>query len=457
MTSIPPYHLPLKWMGDFKAVAIDYEYYLTLSATPQSVCLTERQMYVLSVQNTYTAWLTRWYNTDDITQKTVQFIAAEIEGILTMCNCGVPIPSNTDIINTNTYITSTSNDYVTNNVTYTTDGNTLDTLAPNMTYAIGDTPDIDRVLCFGYEMMIKTIIEQGKGVKQLESGQEQDLVRQIGIAMGALSAAGGLAMAAGGFAATVVAVIGGPWALLGLAIGGIATGIASLFIAADVSLFEDTIAIEEVLCTLRTNSFEHEPTFATFSGLLSPNTFVVDSNAEKLAAVVQPFLDSLDFYLQFMISMSQLYATPLLVALPECEFCPVPPLYCLDFGVSAHGWQPYPGGYGVRDSGGLAGEFYVGDGLYYFIWTTSGTVAGDWTEIILSFSGPIANFQFMVGGLIAGSIGATASNTLTINASTADPLIVFPLNSAIGWQMRVTGDTVSSTFRVSEQCGTVVL
>lgn len=330
-------HGPLKWMAQFKSVAIDYEYYLTLSDKPISVCLSERQMYVLSVQNTYTSWLTRWYNTDDINKTIVGLIAAEIEDIL-MCGCGITVPSITDIINSNNYTSSTSNSYIENNAIYQADGGQLTTIAPNMTYAAGIPADIDKILCFGYDMMLQTIIDQGKGIAQLGGEQSQDLVRQIGIAMAGLAAAGSLALSAGGFAATIVAVIGGPWALLGLAIGGIATGIASLFITADVSLFEDQEAIDLVLCTMRTNSLGNEPTFATFSGLLTPNSFAVGGNAEKLAALVQPFLSSIDFYLQFMVSMSGLYATPLLIALPECDTCAERQSFVYDFLIDEQGW-----------------------------------------------------------------------------------------------------------------------
>lgn len=344
--SLPRSHGPLKWMSNFKAVAIDYEYYLTLSDEPQSVCLTERQMYVLSVQNTYTAWLTRWYNTDDITQKTVEFIAAEIEGLL-MCGCGIPVPSVTDRINSQVYNNTVSNTYITNETTYHTDGDTLNTLAPNMTYAGGDPADINRMLCLGLEMLLKTVISQAQGVQDMDENQQQDLVQQLGIAMGALAGAGSLAIAAGGSAALVVAAIGGPWTLLGLAIGGIAVGISSLFVSTDIAALTDEEAIEEVLCTLRENAMNKEPSFAIFQGLLTPNTFDPGSNAEALAAIVQPFLNNLTVYLQFMMVMSDLYATTLLAALPECAIC-IDPVVCAgrdgyDFRLGNAMFTPYVG------------------------------------------------------------------------------------------------------------------
>ena len=374
------------------------------------------------------------------------------------CGCGTGVPSITEILNTNTYTNTTNNEYITNNTTYEADSETLTTLAPNMTYAVGVEADIDRMLCFGYRMMLDTIIRQGKGIKQIEAGQEQDIVQQIGIAMGGLAAAGGIAIGVGGGAAAVVAIIGGPWALLGLAIGGVAVGIGSLFIQADTAIFDDAAALAEVLCTMNENSLGNEPTFDVFSGLLTPNGFAPDSNAEKLAALVQPFLDSLDFYLQFMISMSELYATPLLIALPECEVCPEPPEDCDAINTTTTlGWAPDASDYGVMTATGMAGTLYVPDGLYYFRWfLTANTLGAGITSVKLKFNQPKANVTLYRGGTastqIMGSIGATASDELICDATTHHASVPYPFDNNVSWFLRVTGDTVPSTFRVNAMC-----
>jgi len=81
--------------------------------------------------------------------------------------------------------------------------------------------------------------------------------------------------------------------------------------------------------------------------LLEPNAFAPGSNAEKLAAIVQPFLDNLTVYIQFMMAMSDLYATSLLADLPECDMC-VTPVVCedrdgVDFRLSNGMFTPYLG------------------------------------------------------------------------------------------------------------------
>ena len=52
-------HGDLRDMRNFKAVAADYAYYLTLSDEGRLYCLTDRQVYILLVQCEYIGWLTR--------------------------------------------------------------------------------------------------------------------------------------------------------------------------------------------------------------------------------------------------------------------------------------------------------------------------------------------------------------------------------------------------------------
>jgi len=85
MSHRPLGHGNLKRMGDFKAIAMDYAYYLTLSDEGSLYCLTDRQIYILLAQLDYVGWLTRWYNTEDITQTTVGFIRSELELALLSC------------------------------------------------------------------------------------------------------------------------------------------------------------------------------------------------------------------------------------------------------------------------------------------------------------------------------------------------------------------------------------
>ena len=348
-------HLPLKWMGNFKAVAIDYEFYLTLSDKPVSVCLSERQMYVLSVQNTYTAWLTRWYNTDDITQSVVASIAAEIEALL-MCGCGVPVISFTDRMSSITYVSNTSTGYETVYNTWNTGGQTVVSIAPDLDFATGTPADIEKLTCLAVSMLIQAIIEAAKATKQGDLQQAQDLTRGLTGVFGALSTAGGAAIAVGGSAAALVSFIGGPWLLLGLALAGVGTGIASLVMTTDDAALNDAEAIKEIECTIQNNTGGANLTLAAFSGALTPNGFTPGSNAEKLSSVIQAYLSDQTTYLQFLTAAQGLYGASDVGALPDCEDCTLDPVWRI---ITPAG---YPGG--VKTS-----QVDNGDGTWTTVFT----------------------------------------------------------------------------------------
>lgn len=336
MSKRPMGHGNLRNMVNFKAVAIDYAYYLSLSDQPVSICITPRQMYVLSVQNTYTAWLTRWYNTEDITQTTVQYIAAEIEELL-MCGCGVPAPTLTDRLNSITYNNTTSTTYQNTENTWNAGGQTVSSIAPNLDWDTGDPVDIAKVTCSAIRNILNAIMAQGKTMNGQTLEQNKDLVGGLGAAMGGLATAGGAALAAGGVAAAAVGFFGGPYLILGLALGAVGTGIATLFMSADNSLFENTEAIDKVACAMITNTGDGSMTRSKFQGALSPNDFAPGSPEAQIAAMVQPFLDDLNVYLQFMVTGNQLYDAADIAALPDCG-CE-PDLTCYDFKTGKNGWD----------------------------------------------------------------------------------------------------------------------
>lgn len=335
-------HPPFKYMNNFKAFAIDYEYYLTLSDEPQSVCLTERQMYVLSVQNSYTYWLTRWYNTDDITQKTVEFIAAEIEALL-MCGCGVPAPTITDVMNGQSYVTTTNNFYNTTYNTWNAAGQTVESIAPNMDYPTGVPANIDKLVCLGLEMFLQTIIQQAQAIKAGDFKDSQDLMKQLASIFGALGAAGGAATLVGGVAGSVVAFLGGPWLVLGLILAGIGMTVASIVMPMDDSVFTDAEAFNDVYCTMMNNLVGGQITYSAFQNALTPNDFTPGSLSAQLASVVQAFLNDQTMYLQFMVAMNELYPAMNFGVMPEC-------------GCVAPGYEPFMFEPGFEASGTYDGN-----------------------------------------------------------------------------------------------------
>ena len=76
---------PFEHMRQFKAIAMDYAYYSTLGDEGQLYCLSDKQVYILLAQMDYVGWLTRWYNTADITQTTVKLIQSDLMEALMSC------------------------------------------------------------------------------------------------------------------------------------------------------------------------------------------------------------------------------------------------------------------------------------------------------------------------------------------------------------------------------------
>lgn len=78
-------HPPLRNMGNFKAIALDYEYWLSLSEEGCLYCLNERQVYIILAMSDYVGWPTRWYNPDNIDKFTVQLIQSELMEAVMSC------------------------------------------------------------------------------------------------------------------------------------------------------------------------------------------------------------------------------------------------------------------------------------------------------------------------------------------------------------------------------------
>lgn len=336
MSKRPDGHGPLKWMANFKSIQIDYEYYLTLSDEPKAVCLSERQMYVLSVQNSYTYWGTRWYNTDDVSEAQLKLIAAEIEDLL-MCGCGTPEPSITDRFTANTYMTTTNTFYEETYNTWNDAGQTVISIAPNLDFGTGVPADIDKLLCLNINMFVQTVIEAAIAYKKQTTQEKKDITKNLASIFAALASAGGAAIAAGGILALGMAFLGGPLTVFGLAMAAVGLFIANVVETTDLSVFEDPEAVEKIRCTLTENMTGEQLTRARFQAGLTPNHFSPGSNAAKLKDIFQPYLDDLNVYLQFLVTGNGLYDAVDVGALPECEVCPIPQT-CFDFEEDRQDW-----------------------------------------------------------------------------------------------------------------------
>lgn len=78
-------HPPFRYMSQFKAIAMDFEYYSSLEDVGRLYCLTDKQVYMLLAQCEYIGWFTRWYNTEDTSAAEVKTIQSAVMEALMSC------------------------------------------------------------------------------------------------------------------------------------------------------------------------------------------------------------------------------------------------------------------------------------------------------------------------------------------------------------------------------------
>lgn len=265
-----------------------------------------------------------------------------------MCCCDGETP--TERFTLNQYMTDTNTFYDDTYNTWNTAGQTVLSIAPNMDRPTGDPANIDKVICSNISIILKTIIDSAIAYKRQSAQDKRDIHKNLANVLAALAAAGGAAIAAGGVLAAGMAFLGGPLTLFGLAMAAVGLTIAAVLDTVDLSVFQDAAAVELVRCTMAQNMAGAQLTRARFMGALSPNHFPSGGNAEKLAAVVQPYLDDINVYLQFLVTANGLYDAVDMGALPDCVDCPPEIRY------------PQTDGNGIYN--GQAAAFIGYDGLY---------------------------------------------------------------------------------------------
>jgi len=449
MTKRPFGHGDIRNMGNFKANAADYAYYLSLSDEGRLYCLTDRQVYALQVQLDYIGWMTRWYNTEDTSAPELATIPAGNEDLL-MCGCGVPTPSVTDYVNSITYNNSTTTVYETTENTWNTGGQTVVSIAPNLDYDTGDPVDISKLVCFAMEALIRSIISQAKQINNGEAEDSIDLTNELSAAFVGLSAAGGIAIGIGGVAAAVVGFFGGPWMLLGLALAGFGTRIATLFMGADNSLFENTAAIDHVICVAQTKINGVQVTREVFQGALTPLGYAPETPEGQLAAIIQPFLDDLTIYLQFLSLGNTLYEAVDFAILPDCG-CDVPPdPECIDVTEDGTSWVASPdSAFAAWVDGEGWGPGSGGGGTYFninHVTTPSGLI----NRIHIIFNMPQDNLYLAITGV---GVYYASGSVSEIDINSVDNPALLPFDGAVHvMTLSRTGNVVDPAFRVIMDC-----
>lgn len=381
-------HMPLRYMGNFKAIAMDYEYFLSLSDEGQLYCLSDRQIYILLAQLDYVGWLTRWYNTEDITQKTVEFIKSDLmEALMSCVDVSVLVDQGKltltkDVQNQQIQSAALRQVYADR---YDGTPTSINPDAPTTDF--GSTGDRYDALCAALMAY----------VYQFASGQTSAVIAGD-IAAFALLAGAAVLLIPG------LNIFYAAGAALALLAGG---GIIGLTTGAAVDALTDTEALDDVVCYMRETLKAESVTEANFAACLDTYPFSVGSNAAIVADFLKPTLGT--NYLAFLDMLGQSYnglinGEPV----PECP-CDEPPVTPTVTLVSGYGPLSYPGGaYPIF-------AFRGKDGSGHDIWDTYGPLNNDGNYQIYARTadGEPVDFHVYSVEVTAGSVSSWFNNYRT--------------------------------------------
>jgi energy-converting hydrogenase Eha subunit B len=425
-------------MKQFKAFAADYEYMLSLSDEGQLFCLSERQVYAIMVQLEYIGWLTRWYNTDDITQTTVDRFKSDIAEALMSC---VDVSILVDQANEN-LITTVVNRAIQSQTLrdiyadeYTGTPTSINPSAPTTTWSYSNTLQGDTALCAA---LMAFVYQYARA--QADSVRAGQVGGLAAIALIAVLLIPGL---------NIFFLVGAAIAVLaGLGTIGVTTEVA-------ITALTDTSALDEVVCCMKDNLKDAAVSQATFEASLGGCGFISGSNAQIVADFLGATLTS--NYLTFLDFMGTAYVgAGASEEMPECPCADPPPdPACEDLALAQGLWFPLSS-LGVYYPGVGLGPTLI-SGNYYFIWNRNQETVGRLiVELKYTFNVTPPEMIF------TGGSGATVTITPTspvviLNEANAPALFPFSTLGASDLQVRTSAvngflGPSGGGFRLLEAC-----
>ena len=368
---------PFKYMRQFKAVAMDYEYYLSLLDEGQLYCLTDRQIYILLVQLEYVGWLTRWYNTEDITQTTVDLIKSELMEKLMSC---VDISILVDQAALNLVDSTTSKQIesqalrdILEDMYIPDDPTSINPSAP--TDDFGSTGDRYDALCAGLMAFCYQFARA-----QADSARAAQVGGLAAVALVALLLIPGL---------NFFFVVGASIAVaLGLGTIGVSLEVA-------IAALTDTTALDAVVCFMRDTLKTEDVSEANWAACLDSYPFGVGTHEAIICDFIKPMLAA--NYLTMLNILGQAYDGTLNGdAMPECP-CEEPIEVCDDFTAGEQGYTPVFAGRAVWDPAGwLRGTVNTS-----YMWIRKDFSGETLEEVVLNLSDTMAGLGTVYVALYA--------------------------------------------------------
>lgn len=329
-------HGPFRWMGDFKAIQLDYEFWLSNTTDSALYCLNARDIYVLLALCEYVGWWTRWYNTDDTSRAEILALQGELTEKLMECiDISVLVDQGKLNLTRSVQQQQIESQALRDGYADEYDGTPTSINPDAPTTNFGSSGDRFDALCAGLMAF----------VYQFANWQIQALVAGD-VAAFALLAGAALLLIPG---LNLFYIAGASLALIA---GG---GIVGVTTAVACEALGDTDALNAVVCYMRDQLKALSVTQANFASVLDSYPWSVGSHEAIIADFLKTTLN--DNYLGFLDMLGQAYAGTINGSpLPECPCEPEPDL-CIDadesynFRESDQGFVESVGGYGTWHTG----------------------------------------------------------------------------------------------------------
>jgi len=297
-------HPPFQYMKQFKAVAMDFEYYSSLEDIRRLYCLTDRQIYILLVQLEYVAWMTRWYNTDDTNATQLKLIQSDLmEALMSCVDISILVDQGKLTLTRSVQQQQIQSQQLRDDYAEEYDGNPTSINPDAPTTNFGSTGDRYDALCAALMAF----------VYQFAKAQIEAIIAGDAAAFALL--AGAAILLIPGLNLFFIA-----GAAIALIAGG---GIIGVTTATAVAALSDTTALDAVVCYMRDQLKDLGVSEANFAACLDSYPFSVGSHEAIICDFLKPTLAS--NYLPVLDMLGQAYSGTIAgEPLPECpcgEWC----------------------------------------------------------------------------------------------------------------------------------------
>ena len=396
-------HGPFRNMGDFKAVALDYNFWLSNDTEGQLYCLSDRDIYVLlTMVEAYVGWWTRWYNTEDTSRAEIRALQSELmEKLMSCVDISVLVDQGKLNLTRSVQQQQIESQGLRDIYQDRYDGSPT-SINPNApTTNFGSTGDRYDALCAALMAFIY----------QFANYQIQALVAGD-VAAFALLAGAALLLIPG---LNLFYIAG---ASLALALGG---GIIGVSTSVAIAALSDTDALDTVVCYMRDQLKALSVTEANFASVLNSYPFPSGSNEAIVADFLKGTLTS--NYLGFLDMLGQAYSG--LINDQPVPACPcAPETICVNFVsfVSDGNWSSPTGAFvysqhfGGHGWGLSHGGMSISDPVTNTtFWVEPNDSYNGITYLKLTFSAAVSNVVIKSNYASGGTVIATSATTGTVH------------------------------------------